>query len=186
MRTTNSVTTIEQRSFTGQYSRKMRNRRRLSRQQTIHSECLSPGEVERLVKAAQYNGRFGYRDSTLILLAYGHGFRVSELINLKWAHIDFGARTVRVSRLKNGVETVHPLTGREYNSLQYLQSRSNGSDYVFVSGHKGPLSTSIVNKLLKRAGEEAGLRNPVQPYMLHLARGFDLARASSQVVTTRH
>lgn len=186
MRPANTVTTIDRRSLSSQYSRKMRQRRRHAQNPLPHNDCLSASEVERLIKAAQCCGRNGHRDATLILLAYRHGFRVSELINLKWSHIDFDTGTVLVSRFKNGRETVHPLTEREIHSLRELESQSTNGDFVFVGNHKGPLSTSTVHRMVRRAGEEAGLRNPVQPYMLHRARGFDLATATSTTNTTRH
>jgi integrase len=41
-------------------------------------EYLSEREVERLMKAAG-NNRHGHRDATLILMAFRHGLRASEL-----------------------------------------------------------------------------------------------------------
>ncbi len=46
-------------------------------------EYLFPNEVEAMMKAAKRVGRHGHRDSTLILLAYRHGLRVSELVALR-------------------------------------------------------------------------------------------------------
>ncbi len=45
-------------------------------------EYLTEAEVERLIKAASGN-RHGHRDATMILLAYRHGLRVSELVELR-------------------------------------------------------------------------------------------------------
>ena len=44
-------------------------------------EYLTNAEVEQLIKAAGDN-RHGHRDATMILLAYRHGLRVSELVGL--------------------------------------------------------------------------------------------------------
>jgi type 1 fimbriae regulatory protein FimB/type 1 fimbriae regulatory protein FimE len=43
-------------------------------------EHLLPHEVEAMIKAARGVGRHGNRDATLILLAYRHRLRVSELV----------------------------------------------------------------------------------------------------------
>jgi type 1 fimbriae regulatory protein FimB/type 1 fimbriae regulatory protein FimE len=43
-------------------------------------EHLTEREVERLVEAAKDN-RWGHRDSTMVLLAFRHGLRASELVD---------------------------------------------------------------------------------------------------------
>jgi integrase len=65
-------------------------------------EHLTPDEVERMVAAARQRGRYGVRDALLIMLAYRHGLRASELIALRWDQIDFKAGTLHVNRLKQG------------------------------------------------------------------------------------
>jgi integrase len=42
-------------------------------------EHLTKREVERLVEAAKAN-RWGHRDATMVLLAFRHGLRASELV----------------------------------------------------------------------------------------------------------
>jgi type 1 fimbriae regulatory protein FimB/type 1 fimbriae regulatory protein FimE len=44
-------------------------------------EHLFPSEVAAMVSAAKKVGRHAHRDSTLILMAYRHGLRVSELVS---------------------------------------------------------------------------------------------------------
>jgi integrase len=46
-------------------------------------EHLTPAEVERLIDAAKDN-RQGHRDATMILIAFRHGLRASELVDLRW------------------------------------------------------------------------------------------------------
>jgi integrase len=45
-------------------------------------EYLTPKEVDRLIKTAR-DGRYGHRDATLILIAFRHGLRASEICDLE-------------------------------------------------------------------------------------------------------
>jgi integrase len=51
-------------------------------------EHLTEAEVERLIAAAKRN-RWGHRDATMVLVAYRHGLRASELVDLRWDQVDF-------------------------------------------------------------------------------------------------
>src|SRR5262245_9051003 len=67
-------------------------------------EYLTPKEVERLMTAAKKGGRrYGLRDATMILVAFRHGLRVSELCALTWDQIDLSHGLIHVRRLKNGI-----------------------------------------------------------------------------------
>jgi type 1 fimbriae regulatory protein FimB/type 1 fimbriae regulatory protein FimE len=46
-------------------------------------EYLTDADVARLTKAASSN-RWGHRDAAMILVAYRHGLRASELVDLRW------------------------------------------------------------------------------------------------------
>ena len=52
-------------------------------------EYLTPAEIEKLIKAAR-NGRYSHRDATLILIAFRHGLRASEICDLEWSQVEFG------------------------------------------------------------------------------------------------
>ena len=69
------------------------------------------------IKAAA-NNRCGYRDATMILLAFRHGLRASELCSLRWDQVDLAHGRLHVSRIKNGMPSVHPLTGIELRALR--------------------------------------------------------------------
>ena len=64
-------------------------------------EHLTEAEVEKLIKAAGKN-RWGHRDATMILIAYRHGLRVSELTDLRWDQINFAHARLHVRRAKQG------------------------------------------------------------------------------------
>jgi len=156
------------------------NRERRSR------EHLMPHEVDRLMAATGRGGRHGHRDATLILLGYRHGFRVSELVALRWDQIDLRQGLVHVSRLKNGVASTHPLRGPELRALRRLQRDYAVSPYVFTTERHGPLTASLVRKIVARAGEKARLGFPVHPHMLRHACGFKLANDGQDTRAIQH
>ena len=107
-------------------------------------EYLTPSEVDRLREAAAKRGRHGSRDATMILLAYRHGLRVSELIALRWEQVDLKQGLLHVRRRKNGSPSTHPLRGPEIRALRKLAREYPETPYVFVTERKGPLTDSGV------------------------------------------
>src|ERR1700722_3659226 len=78
--------------------------------------------------------RLGHRDATMVLLAYRHGLRASELIDLRWDQVDVEHALLHVRRLKNGSPATHPLTGKELRALRRLQrERNTKSPFLFTS-----------------------------------------------------
>ena len=138
-------------------------------------EYLTPTEVDRLREAAAKRGRHGARDATMILLAYRHGLRVSELVALRREQIDLKEGVLHVRRRKNGSPSTDPLHGPEIRALRKLARAYPETPYVFVSERKGPLTDSAFRKIVARAGAVAGLHFPVHPHMLRHATGFKLA-----------
>ena len=138
-------------------------------------EHLLPHEVEAMIKAAKAVGRHGNRDSTLILLAYRHGLRVSELVALRWEQIDFGSGTIYINRLKHGVSSTHPLRGPELRALRQVLREYPNSPYLFVSERGAAMASATARGIIERAGVLAGLPFPVHPHMLRHACGFYLA-----------
>ena len=149
-------------------------------------EYLTSEEVDRLITSARSLGRHGHRDATLILIAFRHGLRVSELVALRWDMIDLKQGLLHVSRLKNGVSSTHPVRGPELRALRRLQRDYPDTPYLFVTERKGPLTTSTVRKLLARAGEHAEIGLPVHPHMLRHSTGYKLANDGHDTRAIQH
>src|SRR5262249_25161770 len=126
-------------------------------------EHLSEREVERLVEAAKDN-RWGHRDSTMVLIAFRHGLRVSELVDLRWEQVDLKGGVLHVRRVKQGTPATHPLTGRELRALRRLERQAAGSPFVFVSERGAPFSTR--GAMVERAAQAAGFDTKIHPHML--------------------
>ena len=78
--------------------------RRLPNAERRPREYLTPEEVERLMTTAQkrIGARNPHRDATMILMAYRHGLRASELCALRWDMLDLSQGRYHVTRRKNG------------------------------------------------------------------------------------
>ena len=141
-------------------------------------EFLTEKEVNELMKAARNIGRHGHRDYTIILIAYRHALRVSELISLRWQQIDLDVGRISVNRAKNGINSVHPLTGIELRALRRLKRDYPITDYIFISERKTPLTSSTVRKMIARAGDNTNIGMPIHPHMLRHSTGYKLANDS--------
>ena len=103
-------------------------------------EHLTETEVEKLIEAAKSNRR-GHRDATMLLVAYRHGLRASEVTDMRWEQIDWNSATLHVRRVKNGKPSTHPIRGDEMRALRKLKREAPKSPFVFVSERGGPPET---------------------------------------------
>ena len=121
------------------------------------------------------DNRWGHRDRTMILVAFRHGLRVAELIDLRWDQIEFEKGCLHVRRAKNGTPSVHPIHGDELRALRKLRREQDPvSPFVFTTERGGPFSVSAFQRLVARAGEAARLGFAAHPHMLRHACGYAL------------
>ena len=142
-----------------------RRRRRLPR-------SLSPGEVERLIEAANGVTPRAFRDRALVELLYGAGLRVSEAVGLDRGRVDLENRLVRPLG-KGGKERVVPL-GREGTEAlrRYLARGRPHLDRrhrpeLFLNAQGGALTRAGAFLILRKLAERAGLDpERVHPHLL--------------------
>jgi type 1 fimbriae regulatory protein FimB/type 1 fimbriae regulatory protein FimE len=138
-------------------------------------EYLTEAEVEKLMDAAKGN-RWSHRDATMVLVAYRHGLRASELVDLRWEQVEFKTATLHVRRVKKGTPSTHPILGDELRALRRLQrEQESKSPFVFTSERGSPFTTAGFARMVERAGIEARLGFKVHPHMLRHACGYALA-----------
>lgn len=138
-------------------------------------EYLTEEEVETLMLVARKTTRNPVRDSTMILLAFRHGLRVTELCDLEWNQIDFDAGRIDIVRIKNGYSSPHPLLGDELRLLRQIYRGKVASPYLFNSERGAPLATGSFRKMLARVAKKTDLEISVHPHMLRHGCGFKLA-----------
>jgi type 1 fimbriae regulatory protein FimB/type 1 fimbriae regulatory protein FimE len=138
-------------------------------------EYLTEAEVERLIDAVKAN-RWGHRDGCMILLAFRHGLRAAELVDLRWDQVDFASAVLHVRRVKSGTPSTHPLRGDALRALRRLQREQEPrSPFVFTSERGAPFTTAGFARMVERAGAAAELGFKAHPHMLRHATGYALA-----------
>ena len=138
-------------------------------------EHLTEREVGRLIELVKGN-RWGHRDATMVLVAFRHGLRASELVDLRWDQVDLEHALLHVRKVKNGSPATHPLTGKELRALRRLQREQElKSPFVFTTERGTPFSRRGFQAVLERAGKATGFDMKIHPHMLRHACGFKLA-----------
>jgi integrase len=105
----------------------------------------------------------------MILVAYRHGLRVSELVDLSWDQIEMRTATLHVRRVKQGTPSVQPIVGDELRGLRRLQRECS----LPSGGRRSPPLASA--RMIERAGIEAKFAFKPHPHMLRHACGYALA-----------
>ena len=150
-------------------------------------EYLTPKEVERLIAATKKRARrYSLRDATMILVAFRHGLRVSELCMLTWDQIDFSQGMMHVRRLKGGIPSVQQIGGEEMRMLRALKREDNAGRFVFMTERGAPMTAAGFRKLLARLGDGAKFPFPIHPHMLRHATGYKLANDGLDTRALQH
>ena len=122
----------------------------------------------------------------MILLSFRHGLRASELCSLRWEQVDLAHARLHVSRAKNGIPSVHPLTGTELRALRRLQREQEPGRYVFLSERAAPISAAGFRRMITRVGKAAKMPFSVHSHMLRHACGFKLANDGQDTRALQH
>jgi site-specific recombinase XerD len=125
-------------------------------------QFLESNELLALLKAAKARSN---RDWAMILLAYRHGMRASEITGLKRSDIDRKSHSVTFQRVKGSMKSTQPLerlAGQplldERAALRlWLAERDDNSDYLFTSQKGGKLTENGFWRLFKVVMADAGL-----------------------------
>jgi type 1 fimbriae regulatory protein FimB len=139
---------------------------------------LTESEIKKFLAAAR-KGRHSVRDYCLMLMAYRHALRVSELIDIRLKDLDLEAGRIFVRRIKGSLSTHQPIEGDELRAIRaWLRERENypnaNSNYLFLS-ERGMLTRQAVNYLVEQIAERAKLNFKVNPHMLRHSTGYYLA-----------
>ena len=139
-------------------------------------DYLTRDEVTALFRSSK-KSRHGARNYAMILLAYRHGLRASEVTGLRWSDLDLATRTIYCRRAKNSRSSLHPMKPDELAALEkVLRDRKlRASGYVFQSERGEKMCRSAFWRVVTQAGERAGLAVKAYAHQLRHACGYYLA-----------
>jgi type 1 fimbriae regulatory protein FimB len=144
---------------------------------------LSTDEILRVLRVARQRSA---RDHAMILLAYRHGLRASEVCNIKLTQIDLKNRQIDIPRLKGSLRTCQALNEHKGDNRslfdeiavlkRWLAERvEDGSGYMFLSQKGGPLSRKQFYSGFRAISLQAGIApEKAHPHSLKHSRGTHL------------
>jgi len=115
------------------------------------SRILDATETNALFEALKPTGRRSIWMLALVRLALETAMRRSELLGLRWEHIDLGRRTIFLQLTKNGTSRTVPLST---HAIQILTEMPRNID-----GRVFPLTHEVVSQAFNRARQQAGVKD---------------------------
>lgn len=126
-------------------------------------QALTQIELEYLRMAAKTP-----REKAMIEFMYSTGCRVSELVGVKKTDIDFKSGTVHLFGKGRKHRTSYINAKCEVALKEYLSSRSDVSNFLFVSQRAphGAVKKESVEKVMRILSERTGLKKRITPHIL--------------------
>ena len=125
------------------------------------SRILDATETNALFEALKPYGRRSIWMLPLVKLALESAMRRSELLGLRWEHIDLGRRTIFLQLTKNGTSRTVPLSTY---AVQILTETPRNID-----GRVFPVTHEVVSQAFNRARKQAGIKDVRFHDLRHMA-----------------
>jgi type 1 fimbriae regulatory protein FimB len=132
-------------------------------------KALTQDELQKILRLASSN----VRNHAIILLAFRHGMRASEICNLELKDIDLKNNQITIRRLKGSLTTTQPLADVQGSPLlsekrilrAWLKERgSHPSKFVFTSQKSGHISRMQLHRIFSDLAEQAGVSKDRQHF----------------------
>jgi integrase/recombinase XerD len=133
---------------------------------------LMEEEISAIINAVVETFQYAKRDKAIIEMLYSCGLRVSELCALSLNNLYLNDDMIRIMG-KGSKERLLPVGGRAKNFLnEYLIhcrpgiQKDKGSSSVFLSRNGNPLTRAMINNILRKWSQVAGISKSVSPHTL--------------------
>jgi len=133
---------------------------------------LMEEEISAIINAVVETFQYAKRDKAIIEMLYSCGLRVSELCALSLNNLYLNDDIIRIMG-KGSKERLLPVGGRAKIFLNdYLIhcrpgiQKDKGSSSVFLSRNGNPLTRAMINNILRKWSQVAGISKSVSPHTL--------------------
>jgi integrase/recombinase XerD len=136
---------------------------------------LTEEEVESLLGAPEVEDPLGSRDRTMLEVLYATGLRVSELVSLKYGHVNLNQGVIRIVG-KGNRERLIPLGEEAMRWLgEFARSARSEillerqTDYLFPTRRGDRMTRQAFWHIIKRYARKAGIDRDLSPHTLRHA-----------------
>jgi integrase/recombinase XerD len=150
-------------------------------------DVLSYDEILKMMELIDYTKLAGERDKTIVMLLYGGGLRVSELVSLKVNDLFVDEGFVKVKG-KGSKERLVPIGIKTINQVSYyVESYRNkfakpgSKNYLILNQRGGSLSRVSVFNLIKKLATQAGIKKAISPHTLRHSFATTLIEAGANL-----
>lgn len=149
-------------------------------------DILSFDEIVAILNSFDMNDPTDVRDRTIVETLYACGLRISECLNIQLSDFDFDNCVLKVKGKGNKERQIpfYPALAESIgNYIKVYRNNEAKSDcpYLFVSNRGRKISARLVQLMLQKAKNQAGIRIDVHPHMFRhsfathlLDNGMDL------------
>jgi len=153
-------------------------------------KALTPQQIEKALKVASESKR----NHAMILLAFKHGMRASEICDLRMSDVNLKTNEIIVHRMKGSLTNTQTLFNETGNPLMselrvlkaWLAERESWeqeSDYLFLSQKGGSMSRVQFFRIFQSVAEQAGIPADLRhPHALKHALGFSMVKQGVQMM----
>lgn len=150
-------------------------------------EVLSYDEILKMMEFIDFTKLAGERDKTIVMLLYGGGLRVSELVLLKVNDLFVDEGFIKVKG-KGSKERLVPIGAKTINQVSYYVesyrnkvAKSDSKNYLILNQRGGSLSRVSVFNLIKKLAVEAGIKKAISPHTLRHSFATTLIEAGANL-----
>ena len=122
---------------------------------------LSQEEVQRMFSVCE-----NLKHKVILALLYSCGLRVSELINLKWSHVDRSRMIINVIAGKGNKDRQVMLDSSLIPLLEKYFYEYQTKTYILSGQSSDKYSSTSVNQVMKQLAEKAGINKRVYTHLM--------------------